>query len=84
MARYKVVPTKTNLMKLRRERTFAQEGYDLLEQKRQILLVELMGLMDKTADAQEQTEKNWPMRSGLYRIRFLPWGVIRLSVQLLR
>jgi len=35
MARYKVVPTKTNLLRLRRERSFAQEGYDLLEQKRQ-------------------------------------------------
>ncbi len=57
MARYKVVPTKTNLMKLRRERSFTQEGYDLLEQKRQILVVELMGLMDKTADAQEKVEK---------------------------
>ena len=57
MARYNVVPTKTNLMKLRRERIFAQEGYDLLEQKRQILVVELMNLMDKTTDAQEEAEK---------------------------
>ena len=57
MARYKVIPTKTNLMRLRRDLSFAQEGYDLLEQKRQILVVELMGLMDKTADAQENVEK---------------------------
>jgi V/A-type H+-transporting ATPase subunit D len=57
MARYKVIPTKTNLMRLRRDLSFAQEGYDLLEQKRQILVVELMGLMDKTADAQEHVEK---------------------------
>ena len=57
MARYKVVPTKTNLMKLRRNLSFAQEGYDLLEQKRQILVVELMGLVDKTTDAQEKVEK---------------------------
>lgn len=57
MARYKVVPTKTNLMRLRRELSFAQEGYDLLEQKRQILTVELMGLVDRTADAQEDLDK---------------------------
>jgi len=57
MARYKVIPTKTNLMRLRRELSFAREGYDLLEQKRQILVVELMGLVDKTADAQEKVEK---------------------------
>lgn len=57
MARYKVVPTKTNLMRLKRDMAFAQEGYELLEQKRQILVVELMGLMDKTADAQEKMQK---------------------------
>lgn len=57
MARYKVVPTKTNLMKLKRELSFAQEGYELLDQKRQILVVELMGLLDKTVDAQEKVER---------------------------
>ncbi|MFH1943302.1 MAG: V-type ATP synthase subunit D [bacterium] len=57
MARYKVVPTKTNLIKLRRDLSFIREGYNLLEQKRQILVVELMGLVDKTADAQERVEK---------------------------
>ena len=44
-------------MKLRRDVSFAQEGYDLLEQKRQILVVELMGLVDQTADAQENLER---------------------------
>ena len=58
MARYKVVPTKTNLARLRRDMNFAQEGYELLEQKRQILVVELMGLIDRTADAQEKVEKS--------------------------
>lgn len=58
MARYKVVPTKTNLARLRRDMNFAQEGYELLEQKRQILIVELMGLIDRTADAQEKVENS--------------------------
>ena len=58
MARYKVVPTKTNLSKLKRDLSFATEGYELLEQKRQILIVELMGLLDKTVDAQEKAEKD--------------------------
>ena len=57
MPRYKVIPTKTNLMRLKRDSAFAQEGYELLEQKRQILVVELMGLIDKAADAQETVEK---------------------------
>ncbi|MBN1893836.1 V-type ATP synthase subunit D [bacterium] len=57
MARYKVIPTKTNLARLRRDLSFAREGYELLEQKRQILVVELMALMDKVADAQDQAER---------------------------
>ncbi|HHS14287.1 MAG TPA: V-type ATP synthase subunit D [bacterium] len=52
----KTTPTKTNLLKLRRDLGFAREGYELLEQKRQILVVELMGIMDKTAEAQKKTE----------------------------
>jgi V/A-type H+-transporting ATPase subunit D len=56
MARTKDNPTKTNLMRLKRERSFAMEGYTLLEQKRQILVVEMMGMLDKTADAQEKVE----------------------------
>lgn len=57
MALLKVVPTKTNLLRLKRELVFAQEGYELLEQKRQILVAELMALMDKTIEAQEKMEK---------------------------
>lgn len=57
MALLKVVPTKTNLLRLKRELVFAQEGYELLEQKRQILVAELMALMDKTIEAQERMEK---------------------------
>ncbi|HEX9971983.1 MAG TPA: V-type ATP synthase subunit D, partial [bacterium] len=56
MARYQVIPTKTNLLRLKRDLSFAQEGYELLEQKRKILVVELMGLMDKTADAREKVD----------------------------
>ena len=44
-------------MRLRRELSFAREGYDLLEQKRQILVVEMLDLVDKAADAQEKVEK---------------------------
>jgi len=54
MPRYKVIPTKTNLMKLRRELSFAREGYELLDQKRQILIVELMDIVDKATDLQEK------------------------------
>ncbi len=58
MARFKMVPTKTNLLRLKRDLSFAREGYELLEQKRQILVMELMSLMDKTVEAQDKLEKD--------------------------
>jgi V/A-type H+/Na+-transporting ATPase subunit D len=58
MALLKVVPTKSNMLKLKRDLSFAREGYELLEQKRQILVVELMALMDKTIEAQERMERS--------------------------
>jgi V/A-type H+-transporting ATPase subunit D len=56
MARYAVAPTKTNLMRIKRDLGFAQEGWELLDQKRKILIVELMGLIDSAVEAQERVE----------------------------
>lgn len=47
MARLNIPPTKSNLLLLRRQLAFATEGYELLEQKRQILIFELMSRRDR-------------------------------------
>ncbi len=57
MGRYEIAPTKTNLQKVKRDLTFAQEGWELLDQKRKILVVELMGLIDRAVEAQREVEK---------------------------
>lgn len=57
MARYEVAPTKTNLQRVKRDLGFANEGWELLDQKRKILVVELMGLIDRAVEAQEEVEK---------------------------
>ncbi len=56
MARYETAPTKTNQMRVRRDLGFAQEGWELLDQKRKILVVELMGLIDRAVEAQVEVE----------------------------
>jgi V/A-type H+/Na+-transporting ATPase subunit D len=58
MAQMKVVPTKSNLLRLKRDLLFAEEGYSLLDQKRQMLVLELMALMGKTEAAQNAMEKS--------------------------
>ena len=43
-------------MRIRKDLGFASEGWELLDQKRKILVVELMGLIDRAVDAQEEVE----------------------------
>jgi len=52
-----VAPTKTNLINLRNELKFARLGYELLDQKRNILIIELLNLVDQAVDFQERVEK---------------------------
>jgi len=57
MAKYEVAPTRTNLLKLKRDLEFALEGYELLEQKREILIVELKGLTARAVEAQRKVDE---------------------------
>jgi V/A-type H+-transporting ATPase subunit D len=57
MARYEVAPTRTNLLNLKRDLEFANEGYELLEQKREILVVEVKGLTARAVEAQRRVDE---------------------------
>ena len=56
MAQLNYAPTKTNLLKLRSDLKFAQQGYELLDQKRNILIIELLALVDQTVDFQSRVD----------------------------
>ena len=47
MARYDVPPTKSNLFAVKEQLAIAREGFELLEQKREILIMELMRLVEE-------------------------------------
>ena len=49
-----VAPTKTNLLKLRQELAFARLGHELLDQKRNILVIELLNLVDQAVEFQDK------------------------------
>ena len=57
MAKLEMPPTKSNLLGLRDSLEFAQEGFDLLEQKRQILIFELMGRLEAAKRAQSEVDE---------------------------
>jgi V/A-type H+-transporting ATPase subunit D len=52
-----IAPTKTNLIKLKYELKFARLGYELLDQKRNLLVMELLNLVDQAVEHQEGVEK---------------------------
>jgi len=54
MPRLDVAPTRSNLLKSRESLRMAKEGYDLLEQKREVLLMELMQIVHDLRELEEQ------------------------------
>jgi len=54
MAKLNVAPTKSNYLELNKQLDSAREGYDLLDQKRQILIYELMSRLGRARDAERR------------------------------
>ena len=57
MTQLNYAPTKTNLLRLKNDLSFAQQGYELLDQKRNILIIELLSLVDQTTDYQNRVDE---------------------------
>ena len=57
MSRLNVAPTKSSQLALKRDLKMATEGFNLLEQKRQILVMELMRLVDRVRHVQQVVEE---------------------------
>ncbi len=54
MARLNVAPTKSVFLNLKRDLEMASEGHTLLEQKREILVMELMHLLNSVQEVQRE------------------------------
>ncbi|MDA3898983.1 MAG: V-type ATP synthase subunit D [Spirochaetes bacterium] len=49
-------PTRTNFIQLKHQLEFATQGYDLLDQKRNILILELLNLVDQAVDFEDRSD----------------------------
>lgn len=56
MPKLNLPPTKSTMLSVKRDLAFATEGYDLLEQKRQILVLELMARVGKAREVQKEVD----------------------------
>ena len=57
MAREQIAPTKSNLLRIKERLNFAVEGYDLLEQKREILVMELMRQLERIKMLEKELDR---------------------------
>lgn len=70
MARLPIAPTKSNLLSVKEQLVIAKDGYELLEQKREILVMELMQMVEKVklleADIDKQIDKAYPSLKRMF------------------
>ncbi len=57
MARYDVPPTKSSLLSVKEQLSIALEGFELLEQKREILVMELMRMVEEVKLVERDLDK---------------------------
>jgi V/A-type H+/Na+-transporting ATPase subunit D len=85
MSRLNVPPTKSSLLVMKRDLAMATEGFNLLEQKREILVLELMRLVDRVRVVQAEVEQHRQRayetlrkavaRNGYHRMRSIGAGI---------
>lgn len=74
-----VAPTKSNLLALARQLAFAEEGYDLLEQKRQILIFELMARLKRARELEQRVDNGVAQAHAALREATLDAGAAALD-----
>jgi V/A-type H+-transporting ATPase subunit D len=64
MARLDIPPTQSNLLQIEQDLAFAQEGYEILDRKREVLTTELIRLAHDAGAFQQEMEA---LLAGAYR-----------------
>lgn len=64
MSRLNIAPTRSNLMRIKKQLAFAREGYEILDKKREVLTTELMHLAH---DADVLQQEVWKQLDSAYR-----------------
>ena len=57
MAKLNIAPTKSNLLQMKEQLAVSTNGYELLEEKREILVRELMQLVERVKSLEADIKK---------------------------
>jgi len=76
-----MTPTKSNLMAQKRSRALAENGFELMDKKRNILIRELMALMDQAADLQKRVDSTFARAYTALRLANISLGGVESVAQ---
>ena len=82
MAQINVPPTKSNLLRIKDDLKLAQEGHDLLDQKREVLINELMSAAYDLREAQENLYESLRKCFDLFKQACVVMGEERVAAAL--
>jgi V/A-type H+-transporting ATPase subunit D len=71
----KIAPTRGNLVKLQKSMSQAQSGHDLLEQKRQVLMMELVKYIDEAKNLQRDLSQVFSDAYGALQLANVSLGI---------
>ena len=74
-----IAPTRSNVLKLKDDLSFANLGYELLDQKRSILVVELLTLVDQAVDYQERVDQALSKASESLQQSVMQMGRLKIA-----
>jgi V/A-type H+-transporting ATPase subunit D len=74
MSRYDIPPTKSSLFSIKDQLSIAREGFELLEQKREILVMELMRMVEEVKLLEREMDKRITSAYGTLKHMFVSVG----------
>ncbi|MFA6775576.1 MAG: V-type ATP synthase subunit D [Sphaerochaetaceae bacterium] len=74
-----MAPTRSNLLRLTDDLKFAQLGHELLDQKRSILVVELLTLVDQAVDYQNRVQEALAQANGSLSKSIMRMGRLKVA-----
>lgn len=78
-----IAPTKTNLLEFKQQLEFSVEGHDLLEEKREVLVMHLIDILEEVKEKRklfEEKLKNLYYKFKLLKLEFGEIGLKKISL----
>ncbi len=79
MPQARVAPTRSNLLRLKRDLSLAQRGHDLLDEKRRALILEVMTMVQDAEAGAERMKKDFALAYQALRLARMSLGSEKLN-----